>query len=97
VGILVLLEVQVKPAAVGEFKSFMEAIFPDTRTFSGCKSAALHVNQDDATNMLAVEEWDTREDHQKYIAWRTETGIMASVAAMVAAPPSLRYFDRTNA
>lgn len=94
---LVLIDVQIKPEAVGEFNSYMEEIFPDTRTFKGCQSITLQANQDDPNNFILVEEWDTREDHGKYSAWRTETGAMARIGSMLAAPPSVRYFDATNA
>ena len=94
---LVLVDVQIKPEAVGEFTSYMEEIFPDTRTFKGCRRVELAANQDDPNSFVLVEEWDTREDHQKYYAWRTETGAMARIGSMLAAPPNRRYFDTTNA
>jgi quinol monooxygenase YgiN len=75
----------------------MEEIFPGTRTFKGCRGIELRINQDDATNMIAVEEWESRDDHEKYTAWRIETGSVARIVSMLAAPPSVRYFDKTNA
>ena len=47
--------------------------------------------------MIAVEEWGTREDHQKYAAWRTETGAVDRIVSMLSGPLSIRYFDKTDA
>ena len=96
-GVLTLLEVTVKPESVEEFKAYMKEILPSTRTYSGCLGVDLQVNQDDATNMVAVEEWETREHHQKYAAWRTETGVLGHIASMLAGAPSVRYFDKADA
>lgn len=96
-SVLALVEVNVKPEYVSAYKSLMEELFPGTRAFKGCLRAELHTNQDDETNMIGIEEWETREDHQKYTAWRVEAGTLASVGPMLAAPPSVRYFDKTDA
>ena len=96
-SVLTLVEVNVKPESVNEFKSYMKEIFPGTRAFPGCRGIQLQINQDDATNMIAVEEWETREDHQKYAAWRTETGVVERIGSMLAGPLSIRYFDKTDA
>ena len=55
------------------------------------------MNQDNEANMLAVEEWETREAHGKYAAWRTETGVIDRIVSMLSGPPSVRYFDKTDA
>ena len=96
-SVLTLLEVKVNPENVNDFKTYMKVLFPDTRAFKGCRGTQLQVNQDDETNMIAVEEWDTREAHQKYIAWRTETGVIDLIMAMLSERPSVRYFDKADA
>ena len=96
-SVLTLVEVNVKPESVNEFKAYMQEIFPGTRAFPGCRGIQLQINQEDATNMIAVEEWETREDHQKYAAWRTETGAVERIVSMLAGPLSIRYFDKTDA
>lgn len=96
-SVLTLVEVHVKPESVNEFEAYMEEIFPDTRAFNGCRGIVLQINQDEPANMILAEEWETREDHQKYLAWRTETGVVARIVSMLSGPPSIRYFDKTNA
>jgi quinol monooxygenase YgiN len=43
------------------------------------------------------ERWDSRQHYEKYLAWRTETGVADQLVAMLAAPPSIRYFERVDA
>jgi quinol monooxygenase YgiN len=47
--------------------------------------------------MVIVERWDSRRHHEKYLAWRTETGVMDKLGGMLAGPPSMRYFERADA
>ena len=96
-SVLTLVEVNVKPESVNEFKSYMKEIFPGTRAFKGCLGIQLQINQDDATNMIAVEEWETREGHKKYAAWRAETGATTRTVSMLSGPPIVRYFDEWDA
>lgn len=94
---LVILDLKLKPEAVAPLKETLKVILPDTRAYAGCKGVTFHSNKDDPTNVIAVEHWETKEAYQKYLAWRTETGVMAQLGAMLAAPPSIRYFDVVDA
>ena len=96
-SVLTLVEVNVKPESVNEVKAFLKEAFPATRAFKGCLGIELQINQDEPTNMLLVMEWETREDHQKYAAWRTETGFVERLSSMLSGPLSIRYFDKTDA
>ena len=46
---------------------------------------------------MFYERWDSRQHYEKYLAWRTETGAVNQLGAMLAAPPSIRYFERIDA
>ena len=50
-------------------------------------------NQDDPAQFLIVEQWDTRADYEAYLAWRAERGDMEIFGAMMAGPPTIRFFD----
>ncbi len=93
----VLLEASVKPEDVSDMKSYLAEIFPDTRAFDGCRGIDAYFNTADTGNMVLVEHWDSQAQFEKYLAWRTETGVMDRLAAMLAGPPSIRYFERADA
>lgn len=94
---MVLFEAQVKPEAVDELKATLRAILPETRTYDGCLGIDTYCNLEDGNNVVFCEHWESREHHKKYLAWRTETGVMDKLGAALAAPPSIRYFERIDA
>ena len=93
----VLLEIQVKPDQVDTIKQVFKDILGDTRAYDGCQGVEVTQNNDDPTNIVLVEKWDTRAHYEKYFAWRQETGAIDALGDMLAAPPSLRYFDPVDA
>ena len=95
-SVLVLLEAQVKPEDISDMKSYMAEILPDTRAYDGCQRIDVYFNTEDTSSMVGVEHWDSRAHHEKYMAWRTETGVMDKIGAMLAGPPSIRYFERID-
>jgi quinol monooxygenase YgiN len=94
---MVLLEIQVKPEAVNEVKALLKAALPDTRAYAGCQGIDIYSNLDEAGNLVFYERWESRAHYQKYLAWRTETGAMDRLGALLKAPPSIRYYERVDA
>ena len=93
----VLLELKVKPGTGDEVLATLKSILPDTRSYDGNIGLYVIRNQDDPDVLVAVEEWESKAHHEKYLAWRTETGVMDTLMEVVAEPPSIRYFDPTDA
>ena len=96
-SVLVLLEAPVKSEDVFNMKSYMAEILPDTREYNGCQGVDVYFNTEDAGNMVLVEYWDSRAHYEKYVGWRTETGVMDKIGTVLAGPPSIRYFERADA
>lgn len=96
-SVAVVLELQAQPDKLEELKATMKSLLPDTRAYDGCKGVTVHQDQDDPTRILVLETWISRPQYKKYFAWRTETGALAAVVALSAAPPSVRYFDDVDA
>lgn len=72
-------------------------LFPETVAYDGCEGIELYFNTDDKDKMVMVEHWASRSHQEKYVAWRTETGVMDKIGSMLAGPPSLRYFEKAGA
>ena len=43
--------------------------------------------------MVLVEEWDSAEDQQAYMAWRVETGLIEAVAPFMQGELVTRTYD----
>ncbi len=96
-SIAVLLEIQVKPENVGDMKAYLKDILPDTRAYDGCEGLDVYGNMDDGDNLVLYERWGSRPQYEKYLAWRSETGVVDKLGSMLAGPPSIRYFEKVDA
>ncbi len=95
-SITVIVEFQAKPDAEQQLKDLVREALPDTRAYEGCKGVDEHHNADDGCNIVLVEEWESREHYEKYLAWRTESGLLDTVSEMLAGEPSIRYYDKVE-
>jgi quinol monooxygenase YgiN len=71
----------------------LEAILPDTRSFKGCQSIVVTCNDDDPLNIVLLEKWETRADHESYVAWRGERGDLKKLGALLTAPPASTFLS----
>ena len=96
-AVRVILEVKARPGTGDEVVAFFRSIMPETRAYEGCTSVDTLQNSDDADNVVLVEEWETREQYEKYLAWQRERGTSDRLKQALAEPPSIRHFDVTDA
>lgn len=96
-SVTVLLELHAKPGSGKALKEVFRQILPDTRRFDGCRSVTVLGNEDEEGQLVLVEQWGAREHHENYMEWRTERGDIAKLGELLAAPPSIRYFDEVDA
>ena len=93
----VILEIQAQADKVETLKGVFKEILGDTRAYDGCEGVDVTINQDDGTNIILIEKWESRAKYEKYLGWREETGALEQLGTMLSAPPSIRYFDPVDA
>ena len=91
--VMATAEFFIRPERADEFLQLLQGALPDTRAFKGCEGLETFVNQDDVGHIFLVEKWAERADHESYLAWRTEQGMLDVLADFVSAPPKFQYFD----
>ncbi len=96
-SVSVVVELKCKPESTNDMKAAMKNALPETRVYEGCESVIASVRQDDPNTIVLVESWDSRESHEKYMAYRTETGMMEQLGALLAAEPRVSYSDQFDA
>ena len=64
----------------------------ETRAYKGCRSVTTLVDQE-TSSIVLVEEWESVEDQQAYIAWRVETGLMDAIAPFMQGELVTRTYD----
>lgn len=87
----VILDLQVSSESREELLSILEAILPDTRAYKGCEGIIVTHNDDDPQNIVLLEKWNSRADHESYTAWRGERGDLEKLGALLTAPPQSKY------
>lgn len=87
----VIFSLQVNHDNREELLSIFAAIFPDTRNYPGCQGVVVTSNEDDVHNIVILEKWNQRSDHEAYLAWRTERGEIEKLAGLLSAAPSITY------
>ena len=96
-AVIVILEVKAKPGTGNDLVSTFKELLPDTRAYEGIIDINVLQNQDDPDSLIAYERWETRAHYEKYLAWRTETGVIDALDEATVGEPSIRYFDVTDA
>ena len=91
-SVMVTLEMPVKPDMLDDYLNILKEALVETRAYKGCKSVTTLVDQENSSVVL-VEEWDSVEDQQAYITWRTETGLIDAVSPFMQGELVTRTFD----
>ncbi len=91
-SVLVTLELPTKPGAVDDFLAALKVALVDTRAYAGCLSVETYVDRENE-NILLVEQWETAEHQQAYMAWRVETGLMDAIGGFLSGAPLARTLD----
>ena len=91
-SVLVIGEVHVAPDRLDEFKTYLREILPDSRACNGFERIELYEDMEEEGSIIFVEYFESRTQHEKYIAWRTETGVMEKLGAMFVGDVRVRCF-----
>jgi quinol monooxygenase YgiN len=82
-------------AAAGQeeaLRVFLQSVIGVIKTAPGCQAVELLVSQQDASQLVIVEQWDDSASHQA-AAKLIPQSQMAEVAPLLAAPPKGEYYD----
>ena len=80
--IFALVEFKVKENKLNEFLDFTKQVLPDTRNYEGCVYLKSTVSWDGQIVVL-IEEWETKEHHEKYLKWRLDNGLAQAIEPFV--------------
>ena len=95
-AILVQVEAVAKPECVGKVVQLLKRGFPDTRSSDGCQDITAYLNEDGKT-FVVIEHWNSKEQYQRYLTWRTEIGAMDALGALLEVPLNIRFFTAVDA
>ena len=67
-----------------------------TREFEGCISIKSYDDQDDPNNLILVQEWKSRSNHEAYLNMRKDTGLLETLQEMLSEPLKPVYLTETS-
>ena len=77
-------------------RSTLASVLHDTRAFDGCIGVTTHRGLDDSSQILLIEEWESREHYLAYLQWRVETGLLGAIGPMLAGEPVTNLYSNTT-
>ncbi|HEY9647200.1 MAG TPA: hypothetical protein V6C88_12560 [Chroococcidiopsis sp.] len=89
--VLVTVELMAKDPAVLERHLNSAAVIPTTRLASGISYSWTVRDRDNPSRFVLIQQWNSVEQQQGYIAWRVERGDLAELRALLTSDPVVRY------
>ena len=91
-SVMITLEMPVKPDMLEEYLNILKGALVETRSYKGCRNVTTLVDQE-TSSVVLVEEWESAEDQQAYMAWRMETGLIDAIAPFMQGELVTRTYD----
>lgn len=82
-GVSITFDFRLKPETAENFLAAGAALLHGTSDFPGFRSIRIVRHKIDRNRVLFIEHWDSEEGYGKYIAWRTESGMVAAFDQIV--------------
>ena len=64
-----------------------------TRAFEGCESIETYTDADNPDTIVLWEKFATRANHEAYLEWRIETGMIDMLGSILASDLQVTYLD----
>lgn len=94
-SVIIILEANVKKGQKDELLKLLSQYLPATRKYNGFIDISIHTEKN-KNHVLFYEKWESIDDYESYLQWRTETGVMKTLGATFSSPPLIRYFNTEN-
>jgi len=91
--ILVNLQIKVKQGLETEYLEAIDKLLPDTRSFEGCHAVYNGVNHTGSGDFEIISKWDSKQQYDKYLDWRKETGVLDDFGRFFDSEPVWRFID----
>ena len=91
-SIRVTLNCNLKPNQFNTLLPFLEKNLPNVRSFHGNTMVKVLFDKEN-NEMLLDEEWLSVENHQAYLRFIENNGVLAELGQFLASPPDIKYFN----
>ena len=92
-SVQIIVEMRVKPEAFEDVAGGLKQNLPETRKFPGCEDVHAYRVDGEKGLIVLVERWASKQDYEKYLAWRQSSGIMDQMGSIMVQMPQVRYLE----
>jgi ketosteroid isomerase-like protein/quinol monooxygenase YgiN len=89
----IITQFKTKPGRADDLIALLKKYISGGASHAGCLAISIQQNQDDPSDIISNQCWETRKHYEDYFAWRSDQGVAAETQALCAEPVSVRYFD----
>lgn len=82
-GVTVTLEFHFNPGVCEAFCATLPEMLKDTANRPGFRNIRAVRHKDDPDRLLLIEQWDSEQHYQDYLAWRQARGDMDNIGSVV--------------
>ena len=90
----IITQFKTKPGRAEELIAVLKKYISGAARRPGCVEISIQQNQDDPSDIISNQCWETRKHYEDYFAWRAEQGVAAETQSLCAEPVSMRYFNQ---
>ncbi|GLY14943.1 antibiotic biosynthesis monooxygenase [Kineosporia rhizophila] len=88
-SVIAVLEFRLRPETLSEGLPVLHEVLQETRTFAGCRSVEVMVDQADPAHLVVVEHWESMEADEAYREFRAGPGAPTALGPHLAGAPVL--------
>lgn len=89
--------VQLRPKDFDQFLAWSKEKLPETLAFDGCEWITYHRDEEDASRLVLLERWASREHQARYVELRTRQGVMEEMFSLLAEPLTVQWLTDVEA
>jgi ketosteroid isomerase-like protein/quinol monooxygenase YgiN len=89
----IVTQFKTKPGRADDLIALIKKHISESARRAGCVEISIQQNQDDPSDIISNQYWETRKHYEDYFAWRAEEGLGAKIQSLCAEPVSMRFFN----
>jgi quinol monooxygenase YgiN len=78
-NVQVTTELHTRPEHAQTLVDALRSALPHSLEHDRCEAIHLRCDQGDPTRLVSSTQWASRRNYEKYLAWRTETGMIDEI------------------
>ena len=89
----IITQFKTKPGRADDLIALLKKYIGGGASHAGCIHISIQQNQDDPSDIISNQSWETSKHYEDYFAWRADQGVATEIQSLCAEQVSARFFD----